>query len=606
MTKSFLLPLLLLSLAPAHAVNPPKLCPDFAPALIDKAKWVWMDRNCKFRTRADLDRILAAHDAWYRQHLVFIWNPATDAAHWNEAIRDPGRADLSGADLGNADLTEANLRYSDLTGAFLGSASLAGAHLEQAKMAGAVLWDANLRGADLANADLAGAHLEAADLTGANLFAADLTGAGLTTAHLAGANLFRADLTGAELIDSDLSRSALLETNFTKADLTHATLWYADFEPRILPPINSMARAQGLETLRWSESFNELNYPLQIEDAQRPNSGKPMPPLPSLPQRWTLWLSWRREHRDSKANPDNKPDRWRNDVAFLWNDFVYGLQPQPSPKSPPRSSQAAANASASSQAAGSPAKQPEERSTAAQGKYPLLDLRNALKQAGYSEAELQVNLAYQRHTQSTLAMILYDWTCDYGAAPLRPLVLALLLALLAIPVYWIGFRHRLFGAQLLIVEKQAGAEVEAPLGTPLTRPPWRMTAPIPAPIPAATADAIPDAIPSPSRQTRLRKLLSPLRLDRLSLRLRRLAASLWPRLCWEAGFFKAVVFFSLMSIIDLGFGGFDFGRWVRLLFFREYDLKARGWLRTVSGLQSLAGLGLLALSLLSFFGHPFE
>jgi hypothetical protein len=29
-------------------------------------------------------------------------------------------------------------------------------------------------------------------------------------------------------------------------------------------------------------------------------------------------------------------------------------------------------------------------------------------------------------------------------------------------------------------------------------------------------------------------------------------------------------------------------------------------LRTVSGLQSLAGLGLLALSLLSFFGHPFE
>jgi len=53
MTKSFLLPLLLLSLAPAHAVNPPKLCPDFAPDLIDKAKWVWMDRNCKFRTRAD-------------------------------------------------------------------------------------------------------------------------------------------------------------------------------------------------------------------------------------------------------------------------------------------------------------------------------------------------------------------------------------------------------------------------------------------------------------------------------------------------------------------------------------------------------------------------
>ena len=73
-----------------------------------------------------------------------------------------------------------------------------------------------------------------------------------------------------------------------------------------------------------------------------------------------------------------------------------------------------------------------------------------------------------------------------------------------------------------------------------------------------------------------------------------------------AGFFKAVVLFSLISIINLGFGGFDFGRWVRLLFFREYELKARGWLRMVSGLQSLVGLGLLALSLLSLFGHPFE
>ena len=43
-----------------------------------------------------------------------------------------------------------------------------------------------------------------------------------------------------------------------------------------------------------------------------------------------------------------------------------------------------------------------------------------------------------------------------------------------------------------------------------------------------------------------------------------------------------------------------------MLFFTEYDLKARGWLRFVSGLQSLIGLGLLALALLSFFGHPFD
>jgi hypothetical protein len=83
-------------------------------------------------------------------------------------------------------------------------------------------------------------------------------------------------------------------------------------------------------------------------------------------------------------------------------------------------------------------------------------------------------------------------------------------------------------------------------------------------------------------------------------------ASYWPPVRWEASFLKAVVFFSLVSIVNWGFEGLDFGSWMRSLTFRQYDLKARGWLRTASGLQSLIGLVLLALSLLSFFGHPFE
>jgi hypothetical protein len=32
----------------------------------------------------------------------------------------------------------------------------------------------------------------------------------------------------------------------------------------------------------------------------------------------------------------------------------------------------------------------------------------------------------------------------------------------------------------------------------------------------------------------------------------------------------------------------------------------RGWVRTVFGIQSLFGVALVALSLLSYFGHPFE
>ena len=46
-------------------------------------------------------------------------------------------------------------------------------------------------------------------------------------------------------------------------------------------------------------------------------------------------------------------------------------------------------------------------------------------------------------------------------------------------------------------------------------------------------------------------------------------------------------------------------RWLRLLTKREYDLKAVGWARTVSGFQSLLSVYLIALWVLSYFGRPF-
>jgi hypothetical protein len=230
---------------------------------------------------------------------------------------------------------------------------------------------------------------------------------------------------------------------------------------------------------------------------------------------------------------------------------------------------------------------------AAQNQYALIDLRNALKKAGYTEAELEVNLAYQRRTQSTLGMVIYDWTCGYGTDPVRPLAIALVLALLAVPLYWVGFRHRLFGADLLLVEKEDGKDVEKTLGDYHECPAWRSGVSQAGP---GTEEGQPE-----TRAGRAR-----LRVMNGWARARGFWASRWPRVRWEAAFLKAVLFFSLMSVLNLGFQGFDFGRWVRSLFFREYDLKARGWLRAVSGLQSLGGLGLLALSLLSFFGHPFE
>ncbi len=64
--------------------------------------------------------------------------------------------------------------------------------------------------------------------------------------------------------------------------------------------------------------------------------------------------------------------------------------------------------------------------------------------------------------------------------------------------------------------------------------------------------------------------------------------------------------FSMISAFNIGFREVNLGRWIRLMQPREFDIKARGWLRVVSGLQSLASVYLLALAILSHFGTPFD
>ncbi len=65
------------------------------------------------------------------------------------------------------------------------------------------------------------------------------------------------------------------------------------------------------------------------------------------------------------------------------------------------------------------------------------------------------------------------------------------------------------------------------------------------------------------------------------------------------------MFFSLMSAFNIGFRDINFGRWLRLLTRQEFDIKAVGWARVVSGWQSLISVYLIALWVLTYFGRPF-
>lgn len=72
---------------------------------------------------------------------------------------------------------------------------------------------------------------------------------------------------------------------------------------------------------------------------------------------------------------------------------------------------------------------------------------------------------------------------------------------------------------------------------------------------------------------------------------------------WEAP--PMAIYFSLLSAFHIGWRDLNVGTWISRLQPREHTYMATGWVRTVSGLQSLLSVYFLALWALSYFGAPF-
>jgi hypothetical protein len=81
---------------------------------------------------------------------------------------------------------------------------------------------------------------------------------------------------------------------------------------------------------------------------------------------------------------------------------------------------------------------------------------------------------------------------------------------------------------------------------------------------------------------------------------------------WWGGLWRGLstvligLYFSLLSAFSLGWRELNVGTWIARVQPREYVLRATGWVRTVSGIQSLLSVYLLALWVLTYFGRPFE
>jgi uncharacterized protein YjbI with pentapeptide repeats len=391
-----------------------------------------------------------------------------------------------------ADLSNTDLKDAHLEKADLSDANLDGAHLDRAHFNGAYFSRANLDNAYLSDAELNCVDLRYAHLYFANLSGTYLNGTNLTHADLSGADLGGSHLRDANLNDADLSGAHLGGGLTRGADLSDAHLERADLNDADL-------------------------YGVDLSDADLKDAHL--------------------EHADlamanvATAYLDCDPDSLPRVVPGLYNAqnlHLVKFHDQPA---------------------------------------ALVKLRSQFKDLGLRTQENQLTYAIRRselsrknsngsyaHTWSERAFntVSFDWTCQYGMSPGRPLLIVAALAV----IFWFVYIFAQVnpgpnGGIWAVWDEHRIKQAEG------SKQPQQLT----------------DGFPSGRS---------------------------------EFSVFLLALYFSLLSATRIGWRELNVGTWITRIQPREYSLRATGWVRVVSGIQSLISVYLVALAILTYFGTPFE
>ena len=73
-----------------------------------------------------------------------------------------------------------------------------------------------------------------------------------------------------------------------------------------------------------------------------------------------------------------------------------------------------------------------------------------------------------------------------------------------------------------------------------------------------------------------------------------------------ANVFAWAFYFSMLSAFHIGWRDLNVGTWISRIQPTEFALRGRGWVRVISGLQSLISVYLVAMWVLTYFGRPFQ
>jgi pentapeptide repeat protein len=194
------------------------------------------------------------------------------------------------------------------------------------------------------------------------------------------------------------------------------------------------------------------------------------------------------------------------------------------------------------------------RMTYDQSPHAMVELREAFKNTGLRDQERQLTYAIKHNERlktyspvwSFFTYLLFELPSGWGMHPGRPLLIMLVL----VPVFFILYLFSLFH------KGQNGI--------------WRRW--------------LPDRVRTDQGQKEK---------ERLEFKLGN----------WRA--YTYALYFSLLSAFHIGWRDLNVGNWITRMQPNEYTLRATGWVRTVSGIQSLISVYLLALAILTYFGRPF-
>ena len=223
--------------------------------------------------------------------------------------------------------------------------------------------------------------------------------------------------------------------------------------------------------------------------------------------------------------------------------------------------------------------------------HALVELREAFKQKGMRDQEREVTYAIERtkrekswsegsaldQIEAGFKYIMFEITSDYGMTPGRPLRILIVYTLGLSFLYGWVFRRPLENAKIFAVASQPVFE---------------------------DYKALEDNL-SPEKIAHEKKI--PINYKFFYIKQWRTGGGNLKTLiltvlsCATGGFY-----FSLLSTFRLGWRDLNVGTWITRIQPRDYTLQATGWVKVVSGMQSLISVYLIALWALTYFGRPFE